>query len=242
MTTQTDLPCCVGVPLPRAIVITPVKSKAPRSFRNPWTAAFPFQAEGRLSPLAFSGPARRSLTLWPAGSQNCPRQPFPSKALAGSLPPRRLRLLPVGTIRYRGGSRTHQDHQHLHGARLKRQRRTFAGASGFYAQRIPLLDLFGVRMGGQRERVMGGMVTAVAYEDEMGMVLAVDEQVKAQCLGARADVEIDAVNPLVGFEVENHFILDGVDQPNVSQLPFLFQMVRVDLGEGAAFDLDAALE
>src|SRR5262249_20844253 len=131
MTTQTDLPCCVGVPLPRAIVITPVKSTAPRSFRNPWTAAFPFQAEGRLSPLAFSGPARRSLTLWPAGSQNCPRQPFPSKALAGSLPPRRLRLLPVGTIRYRGGSRTHQDHQHLHGARLKRKRRSFACASGF---------------------------------------------------------------------------------------------------------------
>ena len=33
--------------------------------------------------------------------------PFPSKALAGLLPPQRLRLLPVGTIRYRHGSRTH---------------------------------------------------------------------------------------------------------------------------------------
>jgi hypothetical protein len=33
--------------------------------------------------------------------------PFPSKALAGLLPCQRLRLLPVGTIRYRHGSRTH---------------------------------------------------------------------------------------------------------------------------------------
>src|SRR5262249_33996075 len=40
------------------------------------TRAFPFRAEGRLPRLAFSGPARRSLALWPADSLNCLRQPF----------------------------------------------------------------------------------------------------------------------------------------------------------------------
>ena len=39
-------------------------------------AAFPFRAEGRLPQLAFSGPARRSLTLWPANSLSGPRPPF----------------------------------------------------------------------------------------------------------------------------------------------------------------------
>src|SRR6185312_7774451 len=39
-------------------------------------AAVPFGAEGRLPQLAFSGPARRSLTLWPANSLSGPRPPF----------------------------------------------------------------------------------------------------------------------------------------------------------------------
>src|SRR5262249_32361418 len=52
---------------------------------------------GRSAPaLPVSRPARRSLTLRPAGSPSRPRRPSPSKASAVSLPPLPLRLLPAG--------------------------------------------------------------------------------------------------------------------------------------------------
>src|SRR6266404_3257332 len=44
----------------------------------------------------------------PPARRTAQGSPLTSKALAGSLPRRRLRLLPVGTIRYRRGSRTHR--------------------------------------------------------------------------------------------------------------------------------------
>src|SRR5581483_2975187 len=49
----------------------------------------------------------RSLSLRPADSLSRHGDPLASKALAVSLPPRQLRLLPVRTISYRRGSRTH---------------------------------------------------------------------------------------------------------------------------------------
>jgi hypothetical protein len=95
-------PCRVPSSLPRRVPRPQDRSGVP------WTTAFPLWLEGRHSRLTFSGPARRSLTLWPASSQNCLKQPFASKALAGLSPPQRLRLLLVGTIRYQRGSRTHR--------------------------------------------------------------------------------------------------------------------------------------
>jgi hypothetical protein len=51
----------LAIPLPRALVLTPVESSALTSFGCSWTSAFPLRAEGRLPRLTFSGPARRSL-------------------------------------------------------------------------------------------------------------------------------------------------------------------------------------
>src|SRR4051794_35832317 len=93
-----------------------------RSFVPPRTAAFPFRAEGRLPQQAFSGPARRSLALWPAGALSYRSSPLTSKALVVSLPPQPLRLLPAGTTSCRRGSRTHGTYHTFHGAHPKRQR------------------------------------------------------------------------------------------------------------------------
>jgi hypothetical protein len=66
-----------------------------RLFSKLTTAAFPVRAAGRLSQLAFSRLARRSLPLWPADSLSRPEDgPLTSKALDCLLPPNRLGLLP----------------------------------------------------------------------------------------------------------------------------------------------------
>jgi len=60
-------------PLPRAIVITPVGPKDCGRSYYLGQPAFPFRTEGRPHDSRFSGPARRSLALWPAGSLSYPR-------------------------------------------------------------------------------------------------------------------------------------------------------------------------
>jgi hypothetical protein len=69
--------CRVPLSLPRR------DPRTHRSFRGPWTAAFPLSAGGRLSRFTFSGPAQHSLALWPASSLSCLKQPFD---IGGSRP------------------------------------------------------------------------------------------------------------------------------------------------------------
>jgi hypothetical protein len=58
-----SVPCCVGDPLAACPRPYPGGTWGPRSFVVPQASAFPFQAEGRLPRLTFSGPARRSLRV-----------------------------------------------------------------------------------------------------------------------------------------------------------------------------------
>jgi hypothetical protein len=74
-TATADLPCCVKVPL------VACHRHYPGGTVAAWLAgchsvAFPMPVVGRLPRLTFSGPAQRSLALWPADSLSCTRQPF----------------------------------------------------------------------------------------------------------------------------------------------------------------------
>jgi len=75
-TPEADLSCCLRIPLVACYRHYPGGTDGVRLLLTSPTLAFPFRAEGRLPRLAFSGPARRSLALWPADSLSCPRQPF----------------------------------------------------------------------------------------------------------------------------------------------------------------------
>ena len=74
-TATADLPCCVKVPLVACHRHYPGGTVAALLAGCP-SVAFPMPMVGRLPRLTFSGPARRSLALWPADSLSCPRQPF----------------------------------------------------------------------------------------------------------------------------------------------------------------------
>ena len=84
-------------------------SPLPRWDRNPSRSVqgcdigLPRPFVGSAPTSNVSRPARRSLALRPACSRSCPRQPFPSKASAASLPPLSLRLLPAAATRCRVG-------------------------------------------------------------------------------------------------------------------------------------------
>jgi len=84
-------------------------SPLPRWDRNPSRSVqgcdigLPRPFVGSAPTSNVSRPARRSLALRPACSRSCPRQPFPSKASAVSLPPLPLRLLPATATRCRVG-------------------------------------------------------------------------------------------------------------------------------------------
>src|SRR5450631_2245751 len=93
-TTVADLSCCVIVPLIACHRHYPGGTDETQLRTASSTAAFPMVEVGRLPRLKFSGPARRSLALWPADSLNCQCSPLTPKALDRSLPPDRLRLLP----------------------------------------------------------------------------------------------------------------------------------------------------
>ena len=90
---------CVPIPLSHAVVTTPAGRPTPgcsrRRPRSLSTPAFPVRAAGRLSQLAFSRLARRSLALRPAHSLTGPKPAFdvPGSRRPG-LPT--ARLLPIG--------------------------------------------------------------------------------------------------------------------------------------------------
>jgi hypothetical protein len=80
-------------PLSRAIVLTPVEPPPPGGLGGSGMA-FPFPTEGRLPRLTFSGPARRSLALWPDDSLSRPRRPFD---IGGSRPFVTSRSTPIAS-------------------------------------------------------------------------------------------------------------------------------------------------
>ena len=74
-TSEADLSCCLRIPLVACHRHYPGGTDGVRLLLTSPALAFPLRVEGRLPRLAFSGPARRSLALWPADSLSCPRQP-----------------------------------------------------------------------------------------------------------------------------------------------------------------------
>jgi hypothetical protein len=91
-------PCSVFLLRPRAVAITPAGPLSAYIVRYPSDMGLPRSYGGSAPTLIFSRPAQRSLTLRPTDSRNRPRRPCTSKALAISLPPLPLRLLPARTI------------------------------------------------------------------------------------------------------------------------------------------------
>ena len=86
------------------------------------TLAFPFRVEGRLPRLTFSGPAQRSLALWPADSLSCPWQPFD---IEGSRPFVAARSTPTASwhsTSFQVWVSHPRENRTFHGAHPKRQR------------------------------------------------------------------------------------------------------------------------
>ena len=98
-------------PLPRALVLTPAKS------RSGGRSSFP----GRRPSLSDGGSAPATSVSAAPTSRSAELAEPPEAALGPlarrPLPPQRLRLLPAGTTRCRRGSRTHRINNTFHGAR-----------------------------------------------------------------------------------------------------------------------------
>src|SRR5262249_44909186 len=74
-------------------------------------------------------------------------------------------------------------------------------------------------MGRKREGIMVGVMPLLADEDLVEMHLAVNEQVDADHLGLLAHVEVNAVQPAVGLELETNVLsLRLVELPVVGEL------------------------
>jgi len=115
-------PCCVLVssaympsPLPRQVRWSLFARPSPSS------AAFPVKKFGSAPAIIVSGPAQRSLSLWPVRSRSRPAT-FPSKAPTASLPPLPFRLLPGGANQFPGGSCTPLKSSAFHGALFRQSR------------------------------------------------------------------------------------------------------------------------
>jgi hypothetical protein len=91
-------PCFVALLCRRAVATTPVGPLGACIVRFPRGLGLPRYTGGSAPTSLVSRPAQRLLTLRPADSQSRPKRPHPSKALAISLPPLPLRLLPARTI------------------------------------------------------------------------------------------------------------------------------------------------
>src|SRR5262249_43480688 len=117
-----------------------------------------------------------------------------------------------------------------------------SGAENRAGAALPLLLFLLVGVGAQGERVLVGVLPLAADEDVLGPVLAVLVEVEANRLRVRADREVDAVNALVGLEVEGDRVPLGPHPPVPPQRPFLLQVVRGGFDEGAALDRDGPAE
>ena len=91
-------PCSVLLLCLRAAATAPVGPLGACIVRYPSDIGLPRNPGGSAPTLNVSRPAQRSLTLRPADSQSRLKRPFTPKALAVSLPPRPLGLLPARTI------------------------------------------------------------------------------------------------------------------------------------------------
>ena len=87
--------------------------------------------------------------------------------------------------------------------------------AGFVRVALAAADLLLSRMCRQQEWIARRVMAAVTDEDAVGVMLAIDEQVEADELGRRTDVEIDAINALIGLEIEDDAFAVGGKLPVV---------------------------
>jgi len=102
-----------------AIAITPAGSMelVPSSFSI--ASGLPCVTVRSAPAIIFSGPAQRSLPLWPADSPSRLMRPSTPEAPAALLPPPPPRLLPGGANQFPGGTCTRWSPAPFHGALLR---------------------------------------------------------------------------------------------------------------------------
>ena len=107
-----DLSCLRVVSLVACRRHYPGETHDSRLFAETWTLAFPLRADGRLSRIAFSRLARRSLTLRPADSLNWQHQPFDIRGSRLFVTSQSTPTASRHTTTSGHGSRTHRNNTH----------------------------------------------------------------------------------------------------------------------------------
>src|SRR5262249_7997402 len=96
---------------------------------------------------------------------------------------------------------------------------------------------------GKRDGEGSGVSRGGSDEHQARLVFAIDIQVKGDGGGLLAEVETDAVDPLIGLKVERYFgFARHIQRPVVLERTILLQLVRVDRLKGTTRDNDAAAE
>ena len=119
-----DLPCCVGVLLPRALVITPAKPRSPGSFGCSLDSGLPLSSGGSAFATYVFGAYS---TFTQVRARQLAELPRAARCVEGS---RRFVTSPATSTTSGWNDKlpvwvSHpQDRQHLHGARRKRKRRS----------------------------------------------------------------------------------------------------------------------